>query len=65
MKDQYQFCNIDEKPGKKNWDDIHRHLEELSSDEIIDLYYRLRDACTVSGGEVCYPNIQYLHATTF
>ncbi len=65
MEDQYHFCNSDEKPGKKIWDDIHRHLKELSSDEIIDLYYRLRDACTISGREVCYPNIQHLHATTF
>ena len=65
MKGQNQFGNIIEDPETNFWDDIHRHLKELSSDEIIDLYYRLRDACTISGREVCYPNIQHLHATPF
>jgi heterodisulfide reductase subunit C len=65
MKGQNQSYNVKEKTEMNFWDEINRQPQELSSDEIITLYYRLRDAHSISGGEVCYHNIQHLHATPF
>jgi len=45
--------------------DIHPPLDRLSDQEILDLYYRLRDEAQIITEGYFYPNIQLIFATPF
>ena len=59
-----QSHKIKEVPGIRSWDEINRRLDQLSNEEIITLYYQLRDEQTADQDKY-YPNIKHLHTTPF
>jgi heterodisulfide reductase subunit C len=65
MNHQNLSPKMKELSGKSVWDEINHHLDELSNEEIITLYYQLRDEHTILNGSTYYPNIKHLYATPF
>lgn len=64
MDRQSQWHKIKETPGISYWDEINRRLDQLSNEEIITLYYQLRDEHT-DDQDKHYPNIKHLQMTPF
>ena len=56
---------LQENPGMGFWDEINKHLDKLSSEEIIERYYSLRDQQKGTNNYKTYPNMKHLHATSF
>ena len=65
MNTKNQSRQIKETSRVSSWDEINHHLDQLSDEEIITLYYQLRDEHTVSSEGTYFPNIKHLHATPF
>lgn len=65
MTTQHQSCKIKETSGMSSWDEINQRLDQLSNEEIINLYYQLRDEYTISSKGSSFPNIKHLYSTPF
>jgi heterodisulfide reductase subunit C len=65
MNPQSQSCKTKETSGINFWDVINNNLNQLSDEEVITLYYQLRDECTGSNKTSYFPNIKLLYATPF
>ncbi|MBN1363362.1 MAG: 4Fe-4S dicluster domain-containing protein [Syntrophaceae bacterium] len=65
MKHQSPSSGIKKTSGISSWNEINRNLNQLSDEEIINLYYQLRDECSGTGKISHFPNIKYLYATPF
>ena len=65
MNHQNLSPKMKELSGKSVCEEINHHLDELSNEEIITLYYQLRYEHTILNGSTYYPNIKHLYATPF
>ena len=65
MNTQNQSRHMKETSKISSWDEINYHLDQLSDEEVITLYYQLRDEHTIPGKGSFFPNIKYLYATPF
>jgi heterodisulfide reductase subunit C len=65
MNNQDYFYEMGKASEGSSWNAINRNSHQLSDEEIITLYYRLRDEHIDSGAGHYFPNIKHLYATPF
>ena len=56
---------IESKPQSQSWDELNNHSLDLSEEDLISIYNKLREKHEIAENIRYYPNIKHLHATPF
>jgi len=63
--DNQRHDTIESKSQSQSWDELNNHSLDLSEEDLISIYNKLREKHDIAENIRYYPNIKHLHATPF